>query len=98
VEITTIQGMIKAFRNRAESDISAKEKKACRLLTEDLGVAEDLEEFLVAANVITEFKSTSLSPLIERSISTRRKTKVIEDYHHRLDHYVASAGNLRNRI
>jgi len=98
IGIPAMQGMFKAFLNRAESGISAEERQACRLFTEDMGVAEDLEEFLVAANAITEFKSTSLSPLIERSISTRRKTKVIEDYHHRRDHYVASAGNLRNRI
>jgi|GEM_PF-2639810 len=98
IGIPAMQGMFKAFLNRAESGISAEERQACRLFTEDLGVADDLEEFLVAANAITEFQSTSLSPLVERSISTRRKTKVIVDYQDRLKDYVASAKNLRNRI
>jgi hypothetical protein len=98
IGIPAMQGMFKAFLNRAESGISAEERQACHLFTEELGVAEDLEEFLVAADAITEFGFTSLSPLIERSISTRRKTKIIEDYNDRLNDYIASAKNLRSRI
>ncbi len=93
-----MQGMFKAFMNRAESHISAEEKRACELFATALGVAEDLEEFLVAANAITEFPSTSLSPLIERSISSRKNTRNIGEYRGRLKDYVASAANLRQRI
>lgn len=60
IGIPAMQGMFKAFMNRAESGISTDEKRACELFTKDLGVPEDLEEFLVAANAITEFGSTSL--------------------------------------
>jgi hypothetical protein len=84
--------------NRAESGISTDEKRACELFTKDLGVAEDLEEFLVAANAITEFGSTSLSPLIERSISSRKNTRNIAEYRQRLHAHAASAKNLRRRI
>lgn len=98
IGIPAMQGMFKAFMNRGESGISAEEKQACELFTKDLGVAEDLEEFLVAANAITEFRSTSLSPLIERSISSRKNTKNIGEYRQRLNAYVARAENLRRRI
>jgi len=93
-----MQGMFQAFMNRAESGISTDEKRACELFTKDLGVAEDLEEFLVAANAITEFGSTSLSPLIERSISSRKNTRNIAEYRQRLHAHAASAKNLRRRI
>jgi hypothetical protein len=93
-----MQGMFKAFMNRGDSGISADEKRACELFTKELGVAEDLEEFLVAANAITEFRSTSLSPLIERSISSRKNTRNITEYRQRLNAYEASAENLRKRI
>jgi hypothetical protein len=98
IGIPAMQGMFKAFLKRSESGISPEERQACQLFTEELGVAEDLEEFLVAANAITEFRSTSLSSLIERSISTRKNTKIIGEYQDRLKDYVASAKNLRGRI
>jgi NAD-dependent SIR2 family protein deacetylase len=98
IGIPAMEGMFKAFMNRAESGISTDEKRACELFTKDLGVAEDLEEFLVAANAITEFGSTSLSPLIERSISSRKDTRNIAEYRQRLHAYAASADNLRRRI
>jgi SIR2-like domain len=98
IGIPAMQGMFKAFMNRAESGISAEEKRECELFTKDLGVAEDLEEFLVAANAITEFGSSSLSPLIERSISSRKNTRNITEYRQRLNAYEASAENLRKRI
>jgi len=98
IGIPAMQGMFKAFMNRGDSGISADEKRACELFTKELGVAEDLEEFLVAANAITEFRSTSLSPLIERSISSRKNTKNITEYRQRLNAYEASTENLRKRI
>lgn len=93
-----MQGMFRAFMDRGDSGISAEEKRACELFTKEFGVAEDLEEFLVAANAITEFRSTSLSPLIERSISSRRNTKNVTEYRQRLTTYERSAANLRKRI
>jgi len=98
IGVPAMQGMFRAFINRSESGISAEEKKACELFITELGVAEDLEEFLVAANAIMEFSSTSLSPLIERSISSRKNTRNIDDYRERLDAYVESATNLRQAI
>jgi NAD-dependent SIR2 family protein deacetylase len=98
IGIPAMQGMFKAFMNRGDSGISADEKRACELFIKEFGVAEDLEEFLVAANAITEFRSTSLSPLIERSISSRKDTRNITEYRQRLNTYERSAADLRKRI
>lgn len=98
IGIPAMHGMFKAFMNRAESGISVEDRNACRLFTDELGVPEDLEEFLVAANAVTEFDSTSLSRLIERSISSRKQAKVIQEYRSRFSHHVGSAENLRSRI
>lgn len=98
IGIPAMQGMFKAFMNRGDSGISAEEKRACEFFTKELCVTEDLEEFLVAANAITEFRSTSLSPLIERSISSRKNTRNITEYRQRLNDYEASAEKLRKRI
>ena len=47
--IPAMQGMFKAFMNKARSRISKEEHKVCKTFVEELGVREDLEEFLLGA-------------------------------------------------
>lgn len=73
VDIPAMQGMYKAFLNKASSNITPEEKATCSFITQKLGVAEDLEEFLLTTNEVAEFKSSSLAAVVERTISPRMR-------------------------
>lgn len=95
--IPAMQGIFKAFMNRAKSGISKEEHKVCKTFIEELGVKADLEEFLLAANKIVEFNNTSLSMFIERVISLResdRRTK----YKEKMNEYIRKVRKVRTRI
>lgn len=95
--IPAMQGIFKSFMDRKKSGIGQEEKKTCQLFTRELGVKEDLEEFLLAANRIVEFNDTSLSMSIEKVISPReseRRTK----YKEKLNEYIKKVNNVRTQI
>ena len=96
VAIPGMQGIYDAFQNSA--NITPTEKKTCHFFTEKIGVARDLEEFLLAANAVTEFKTSSLAPFIDRAISERKGTRRLRDYQTRLDNLIKDAVALRKRI
>ena len=96
--IPAMHGMYKAFLNKSKSGIGDKEKKTCQLFTKELGVKEDLEEFLLAANVIVESKGSSLLKLVERAISHRRASNRVLDYRKRLASSVSDVVAVRRSI
>ncbi len=85
VGIPAMQGMYKAFLNKASSGITPEEQATCRFITEKLGVAEDLEEFLLTANAVDGFKSSSLATIVERTISPTKRAKLLSKYQRELN-------------
>lgn len=94
--IPAMQGLFKDFMDKSKSGIGEKEKKLCQFLTKEIGVREDLEEFLLAANTILEFRGVSLSKLIEKTISPRKNTLQISKYREKLNKYIKDIKSLRN--
>ena len=84
IGIPAMQGIFKAFMNKAKSGITKEEVKICKLFINELGVKEDLEEFLLAANKIIEFNDTCLSNFVERVIYPRISDRRVK-YKEKLD-------------
>ena len=82
IGIPAMRGIYRAFLNKAKSGITPDEKKTCRFFTEELGIEEDLEEFLLAANAIAEFHSSCMAPLVERQVSPQMRGKRVPDSPH----------------
>ncbi len=96
--IPAMRGMYKAFQNRAYSNITPEEKSICRFITEKLGVAEDLEEFLITTNAIEELKYSSLETLVEQAVSNRKGTKNLLKFKQQLNARTRGIGALQKRI
>lgn len=98
IGIPAMHGMFSAFTSQKKPDITPAIKKTCKFMTDELGIPHDLEEFLVAANSITEFKTSSLSPLVEKSISPTKGSTNITNYRKRLSKYRSDAENVKLSI
>jgi hypothetical protein len=98
VGVPAMQGMFTGFLNKSKSSITAPEKRACSFFVDELGVPKDLEEFLLAANSITEYSGTTLRQLVERSVSTRKDAKVVRECRRRLEKHAADAAGVRASI
>ena len=96
--IPAMQGIFKAFMDKKKSKITDKEKKICKMFTEELGVSEDLEDFLLEANRIIESKDSSLTRLMEKSISPRRSGSRVRDYTATLNDHIKDVRAVRKKI
>lgn len=96
--IPAMHGLFKNFMDKRKSGIGQKEKKLCQFLTKEIGIREDLEEFLLAANTIVDFRGVSVSKLIEKTISPRKNTLQIKKYREKLNEYIMEIGSLRKKI
>lgn len=96
--IPAMQGMYRAFLNKAKSDITPNELKTCNFFTQKLSVAQDLEEFLLAANTIADLNHSSLASFVERSVSYKRGTILLRDYQTRLNKRIEEVVAVRKRI
>lgn len=98
VGVPAMQGMFTQFLDKTKSGITAADKKACDFFVHELGVQRDLEEFLLAANAVSEFSATTVRLLVERSISPRGDAKSIREYRQRVTKYASQAAGVRSRI
>lgn len=98
IGIPAMQGMYSNFLKRAQSNITPQEESTLRFFTQKLGVAEDLEDFLLAANAIADFKPSSLSSFVERAVSDRQKTRNLCGYENRLKKRIGEVIAVRKRI
>jgi len=78
--IPAMEGIYKAFMDKRKSGISEANKRTCVYFTKELGVSQDLEEFLLAANTILEFKNSELINFIESSISRTKNSSKIKEF------------------
>ncbi len=98
IGIPAMRGIYRAFLKKAKSGITPNEKKTCRFFTEELGVEEDLEEFLLAANAIAEFNSSCMASFVEEAMSGQRRGLRIRNYRTSLSQNTAKVVAIRSRI
>ena len=98
IGIPAMRGIYTDFLKPSKSGITATERKTCDFLIKRLNVLPDLEEFLLAANAIIDFKGSTLSSLVEKCVSTRQKGTRIQTYRNRLDERTANILATRTRI
>ena len=98
IDIPAMGGMYKAFINRNNTETTSSQRSTCTFFNSRLGVPEDLEEFLVSANSIVDFKDSSLARLVEKALSTRRNTKNLTAYQLRLKNLIQDVIDVRRGI
>ncbi|MCY3732003.1 MAG: SIR2 family protein, partial [Rhodospirillaceae bacterium] len=86
------------FLERSKSNITDSEKRMCEFLTNELGVRPDLEEFLLAANTILDFPSSSLATFVEKSVSPKTDSKSLQGYRRRVTDRAERVQAIRKRI
>jgi len=96
--IPAMKGIYKSFMNKSKSGISEEDKKTCKMLTEDLEINKDLEDFLLASNLILQFKNNSLNKLVEKSIANRGASRKLDDYKRKLNKHIAAIESVRKNI
>ena len=98
IGIPAMRGIYTDFLKPSKSGITPTERRTCDLLVRRLNVPPDLEEFLLAANAIVDFKGSSLSSLVEKCVSTRQSGTRIQTYRNRLNEKTANVLATRTRI
>ncbi|MCD4692667.1 MAG: SIR2 family protein [Calditrichales bacterium] len=98
IGIPAMEGIYNAFMNRKKSGISQQNVKICEFFTREMGVNKDLEEFLLAANTIIEFRNSGLSRFVENNISKAASSKKLKEFNKNLDASVNDVINVRKDI
>jgi hypothetical protein len=98
VGIPAMQGMYEAFLSKARSENAIRTKRTCDFFTRELGVPEDLEEFLLAANTLADFDSSYSAPFVKKALSRRRDARHVQNYQHRLNSLAQDVVFARKRI
>ena len=93
-----MQGIYAGFLRKEKSGITDLELRTCKFLTGNLKVRPDLEEFLLAANAITNFRDSPLAAFVEASVSNRSYGTKIEEYRKRAKKRASQVEAVRNRI
>ena len=89
LNIPAMHGIFEAFMDKNKSGINDKDKETCQEFIKELGVDDDLEEFLLAVNTIIEFKDSGLMKFIEKLIlRLKTKSRALSDYQPRLKTYI----------
>ncbi len=98
IGIPAMQGMYRAYMDKRKSGISTEDKKTCKFFIREMGVDQDLEEFLLAANSIIGFKDSNLNRFVEKNISRVKTSRKVREYNKKLDSNVKDVVNARKGI
>lgn len=98
IGIPAMKGIYKSFMNKKESGISDSDKRICEFFAKTMNIEEDLEEFLLAANSIIEFKESKIKKFIDKSISPIDSASKIVDYNDRFNKKIKDVKNVRTNI
>ena len=98
VGIPAMKGIYSGFLNKEESRITDSELETCRFLTGRLEVEPDLEEILLAANAISNFRNSPLAAFVETSVSPRSPTNKLNEYRGRARDSARRVEAVRRRI
>mgnify|MGYP000916158890 CR=1 FL=1 len=98
IGIPAMEGIYKAYMNKKYSGISDRNKKTCEFFTSKMKINPDLEEFLLAANNILEFKDSGLNHFVENNISKVKSSAKIRDYNKSLRSSLKDVEEVRSGI
>ena len=98
IGIPAMKGLYENFLQKRKSGITDPEKRICRLLTEELGVSPDLEEFLIQLNAMCDFDDSSLSQLVEKAVSPIANSRKLEVYRRLLTRRLNRLREVKQRI
>ena len=98
IGIPAMEGIYKSYMDKAKSGINDNDKKTCQYFTSVMGVNPDLEEFLLAANTIIQFKGTGLDHFVESNISRVKSSSKIKDYNKNLKQKIKDVENVKKGI
>ena len=98
INIPAMAGIYRAYMDKKQSTISSRDKKTCEFFTQEMGINQDLEEFLLAANNILQFKSSNLKYFVERTISRNKETARVKDFNRNLNLKLKDVRSVKNGI
>jgi hypothetical protein len=98
VGIPAMHGIFNSFMDKTRSGISNKEKEICRMFIKELGIDEDLEEFLLTANLIIQAESTRLLKFTEKLISPQESSNLRQKFRNNLAPQIQGIKSLRDHI
>lgn len=95
--VPTMKEFSSRFLDAKASGLTPREKRTYGWLTKELGVDNDLEMFLLAANSMLSSRETSLLRLIERTITRRPTEKARLEFRGRLSERLSDIEAVRDR-
>ena len=98
VGIPAMKGIFEDYLNPKKSGINKKQKTLCEFFINELDVERDLEEFLLAANLIIESPHSSLMRLVDRTIAKRKDNKKVDTFHQNFGRTIKGIEELRTSI
>ena len=98
IGIPTMRGLYLDFLKQSKSNITSSERYACKYLTEQLGVNEDLEDFLLITDMAVDFRSSRIARWVERAVSSSDGTKKLFIYRSTLDRRTDRLKAVRRRL
>jgi hypothetical protein len=98
IGIPGMKGIFDSYVSNRKSGITAKSRKICDLFTKTMGLPNDLEEILLAANAIIEFRESNLNKFIEKNISRKLTSSRIAEYNRNFDDNFEGVTEFKNGI
>lgn len=95
--VPTMKGFSARFLDARVSGLTPKEKRTYNLLTAELGVDNDLEMLLLAANAMLGSQETSLMRLIEKTITPRPTARTRQGFRQRFTDRLSDIEAVRDR-
>ena len=96
--IPAMRGIYSDFLRKGKSGITNSERHACKFFVETLGIQPDLEELLLALNLVKEFEQHGLAAYIEKAVSHHSFGTKIEKYRERKNRRMTSVLGLQTRV
>ena len=98
VDIPAMKEIFENFMDPRKSKISKSEKELSEFFLNELGVEKDLEEFLLAANLMIESPDSSLMKLIKQNIAKRSDNKLVPQFEKRYLGKISEIEKLKDSI
>lgn len=84
IGIPDMKGMYKAYMDKKQSGLSSIDEKTCQYFNQELKVAPDLEEFLLAANSIIDFHNSDLNQFVMKRVSKQKSSSKFKTFNEKL--------------
>lgn len=95
IGIPAMEGTYREFINKKNTALTPVNRKTCEFFTKEMGISNDLEEFLLAANTLIEFKSSKLKRFVENNISKKPSATKVREFEKNLDSSIEEVRAIR---